>query len=213
MKKILFITIFCMAVPALCAAQDDAVAGRQERGTSAKRIVREESTSTFDLSTNLFDWGNLGTLNVDLGIAFARHFSAQVGVKYNPWQFKGQGPISQVQNQQKSASLGVRYWPWYVFSGWWISAKAQYSDYAETGVWRQAYDAGKAVGAGLSAGYTLLINKNFNIEFGAGFWGGKLLEHTLADCPDPGCMANPRESGPKNFIAINDLNISLHWVF
>lgn len=118
-----------------------------------------------------------------------------------------------VQNQQKSASLGVRYWPWYVFSGWWVCAKAQYCDYAETGIWRPEYDSGKAVGGGLSAGYTLLISKNFNIEFGAGFWGGKLLEHTLANCPDPDCMDKPRESGPKNFIALNDLNISLHWVF
>lgn len=201
MKKyhILFVLLF--AFPLCVAAQNDAVAVRHEEGAN------------FDISTNLFDWADLGTVNLDFGYAFARHFSAQVGVKFNPWSFKTQGPITLVQNQQKSASLGVRYWPWYVFSGWWVCAKAQYCDYAETGIWRPEYDSGKAVGGGLSAGYTLLISKNFNIEFGAGFWGGKLLEHTLANCPDPDCMDNPRESGPKNFIALNDLNISLHWVF
>lgn len=133
-------------------------------------------------------------------------------MKFNPWSFKTQGPITQVQNQQKSASLGVRYWLWYVFSGWWVCAKAHYCDYAETGVWRQAYDVGKAVG-GSFCGVHSVINKSFNIELGAGFWGGKLLDHKLTNCPDPYCMDEPRESGPKNFIALNDLNISLHWVF
>lgn len=210
MKKVIFLAIFVMAVPALCAAQDVAATVNHEK---ARKVVREETKSTFDISTNLFDWADFGTVNLDLGVAVSRHLSVQVGAKYNPWQFEGKGPISLKQNQQKSASVGLRYWPWYVYSGWWICAKAQYCDYAETGIWRQAYDAGKALGGGLSAGYTLMVSKHFNIELGAGLWGGRLLEHTLADCPDPDCMANPRESGPKNFIAVNDLNVSFHWVF
>lgn len=216
MKKALF-SFVLVCLPLLAGAQTSAPAGSVEpaHATAKEKAMAEGTRGSYDISTNVFDWADLATINVDFGISVSRHLSLQAGLKYNPWKFEpSKGPITLVQNQQKSASIGVRYWPWYVFSGWWVCAKAQYCDYAETGVWRQAYDMGKALGAGLSAGYTLMINKHFNVEAGIGFWGGRLLEHTLYDCPNSCFNDNvPRESGPKNFIALNDLNVSLHWVF
>jgi len=176
--------------------------------------VQRDTKRAMEISTNLFDWAALGTINLEAAISVSRHFSINVGGKYNPWEFHPKsGPISLIQNKHWMASVGARYWPWYVFSGLWIGAKLQYCDYKETGIWRQAYDQGKALGAGLSAGYTFMISKHFNVELGAGFWGGRLLEHTLYDCPNPSCMDTPRESGPKGFIAVNDINVSLHWLF
>ena len=39
-------------------------------------------------------------------------------------------------------AAGARWWPWYVFSGWWVGLKGQYSDYVKTGVWRPALEEG-----------------------------------------------------------------------
>lgn len=214
MKKFLIISLTIL-LPIWAAAQDAATrTGKQRAEQRMEQIGRTDTKRAVELSTNLFDWAYLGTINLDAGVSVARHLSVHAGLKYNPWTFKlSDGPITQMQNQQKTASLGVRWWPWYVFSGWWVAGKVQYSDYANTGVWRQAYDKGKALGAGISAGYTLMINKHFNVEFGAGFWGGGLLEHEIYDCPKPSCMEKPREGVSKAFIDINDVNISLHWVF
>ena len=212
MTRIFTLAISILLVSFSAAAQNTAAEKEHSVGDRIEKSQnRAAKNMAFDLSTNVFDWADFGTINVDFAMSVSRHITLQAGLKYNPWKFEPKkGPISLVQNQQKSASFGVRYWPWYVFSGWWICAKAQYCDYCEAGVWRQALDQGKALGAGLSAGYTVMINKRFNIEFGAGFWGGGLLEHTLYNAPGEEV---PRESGPKGFIAINDVNISLHWLF
>ena len=186
-----------------------------EKTKKVAKSTSAEDTYKFDLSTNLFDWADLGTVNVDFGYALSRHFSLQAGAKFNGWQFKPKdSEFELVENKQLSFSLGARYWPWYVFSGWWVAAKVQYADYEETGIWRQAYDIGKALGAGISAGYTMMITERFNIEAGFGFWGGKLLEHELYHCPGR-CyeLGDLRESGPKGFIALNDINISFHFLF
>lgn len=46
-----------------------------------------------------------------------------------------------------------------------------------------------------------------------GFWAGGLLEHALYNCPCEDCLKHPRQTGPKGFVALNDLNISVHWLF
>lgn len=104
----------------------------------------------------------------------------------------------------------MRWWPWYVFSGWWISGKAQYSKFSDTGLWRYALNEGTAVGLVLSAGYTLMVSKRVNLEFGIGGWGGRNLKHTLYHCPL--CM-EIRESGPRNFISIDDVSVSFMYMF
>ena len=162
------------------------------------------------VSTNLFDWANFATVNLEAGVSVHQHFSIQAGARYNPWKFKTQKLGMPLYNNQTTAYAGFRYWPWYVFSGWWIGAQAQYTDYKETGIWRHALDTGKAIGGCLSFGYTLMLHEKLNLEFGAGMWAGRRYEHLLYCCPD--CM-QVRESGPGNFVALNDISISLMYVF
>lgn len=162
------------------------------------------------LSTDSVDWANLATINMEVGIGVHQHFSMQIGAKYNPWNFKTQKLGLPLYNKQKTAYVGLRYWPRNVFSGWWVGAHARYSDYMETGIWRHALDTGKALGGGLSFGYTLALHKNFNLEFGTGLWAGRKLSHTLYCCPD--CM-KVRESGPESFVALNDISIAVVYVF
>lgn len=178
--------------------------------SSVDVAAQEKRVKTIALSTDVVDWANLGTINLEAGVGFSRHMSFTAGAKYNPWSFKTQKVGLQLYNKQTTAYVGLRYWPWYVFSGWWIGAQAQYTQYAETGIWRHALDTGAAVGGGLSLGYTLMLHEKLNLEFGAGAWAGRRYVHTLYCCPD--CM-DVRESGPSNFIALNDISVALMYVF
>ncbi|MBR4809865.1 MAG: DUF3575 domain-containing protein [Bacteroidales bacterium] len=39
------------------------------------------------VGTNVVDWVNLGTANIEAGLSIGQHFSAFVGGRYNPWSF------------------------------------------------------------------------------------------------------------------------------
>lgn len=163
----------------------------------------------FAIQTNVVQWANLGTVNVATGISLSRHFSAEAGFRYNPFTFQKSSGLT-IKNQQISAYTGIRYWPWYVFSGWWISGRGQWEKFSDTGLWRYALNEGSRAGIVLSAGYTWMINKKINIEFGIGGWGGRYIDHTLYHCPS--CM-EIRESGPGGFIALDDLSVSFVYIF
>ena len=179
--------------------------------TSSNDVMAQERRATpVSLSTDIVDWANFGTINLEAGAGLGRHLSVTAGAKYNPWSFKTQKLGLQLYNKQTTAYAGLRYWPWYVFSGWWIGAQTQYTQYAETGIWRHALDTGSAVGGGLSLGYTLMLHEKLNLEFGAGAWAGRRYKQTLYCCPE--CM-DVRESGSSNFIALNDISVALMYVF
>jgi hypothetical protein len=161
------------------------------------------------ISTDLVKWGYLGTANIDAGFSVAQHFSISTGIRCNPWEFKTPSG-DQMNDRQMTAYVGARYWPWYVFSGWWVEGKLQYSDFSRTGVWRPALEKGMSVGAGLSFGYTLMLHEHLNLEFGAGLWGGRHLKYGLYECPV--CM-RVREEGPRNFIRPDNLSVSLMYIF
>ena len=180
------------------------------RSTSFSSAAQEKSKTQFALSTDVVDWACLGTINLDAGVSVHQHFSVELGAKFNPWEFTTGGKDLPLYNHQATAYAGMRYWPWYVFSGWWIGAQAQYTQYEETGIWRPALDTGAAVGGGLSVGYTLMLNEKLNLEFGLGVWAGRRYKYTLYCCPE--CM-EVRGSGPSNFIALNDLSVAVMYVF
>ncbi len=160
------------------------------------------------LSTNALDLA-LGSANLSAGVSVSRHFSLEVGGVYNPHGFVKESGL-QVRNRHINGYAAVRYWPWYVFSGWWVSAKAQYSDFSRTGTWRIALEEGKAVGGGFSGGYTLMLSKRVNVDFGLGFWGGRKFDYHMYHCVN--CM-NIREEGQKWFIAPDKISISFMFVF
>ena len=161
------------------------------------------------VGTNIAQYVNLGTINAEVNFATSQHLSVLAGTRYNNWQFNTDNEHLVVQNRQKTAYAGCRYWPWYVFSEWWFEVKGQFSDFQSSGIWRPALNTGTAVGCGLAAGYTRMIHERLNIEFGAGFWGGYMLKHTLYQCPV--CL-DIRETGPKPFVLPDEIKISLIYV-
>ena len=65
------------------------------------------------VSTNVLGYVNLGTMNMEASWGFSRHWSANVGLRYNPFTFPGrEGIADTMQARQRTVSVGGRYWPW-----------------------------------------------------------------------------------------------------
>ena len=188
MKKFLLTGVLSLFLPMVCSAQ------------------------LWSIQTNVLDWAALGTINAEVGLSLSQHFSLVAGGRYNPWEFTTHNPEAIVRNQQKAVYLGFRYWPWYVNSGFWIAAKAQYMpSFSNTGIWRAALKEGKnGIGGALSAGYTFMLSKHFNLEAGIGGWAGVFQEYGFYSSPQKTFV---REEGRKSFIYPDQISLSLVYVF
>ena len=169
--------------------------------------VRAQS---FAVSTNIADWASLGTANIETSLSIGQRFSVLIGGRYNPWTFYSKRHETVYQDRKKTGYLGIRYWPWYVYSGWWLTFKGQYEQFFTGGFLRPILEEGTAIGAGLSGGYTIMLHKHFNLEFGIGLWGGYFTDYAKYQCPD--CI-DPISSGPRGFLRFDDLYWSLCYVF
>ena len=180
------------------------------------------SAQIWTVQTNLLDWAALGTANIELGASVSQHFSLFAGGRYNPWEFHDEVTVIDegeeiivdvpVLNQQQAVYLGVKYWPWYVNSGFWIAVKGQYMpSFTNTGIWRAALREGRnGFGGGLSAGYTFMLSKHFNLELGAGAWAGVFQEYGFYGSTK---KYDVREEGRKTFIFPDQVSLSFVYVF
>ena len=166
------------------------------------------SAQRLSVATNVLDFADFGTLNVEGDVAVARQWTLTAGAKYNPFLYKADTPEPLSARQQLYAA-GVRFWPWHVFSGWWIGGKVQYQEYNRGGIRSAVTDEGDRYGAGLSAGFTYMLHPHLNVSLGAGVWGG-FQRYTIYSCPVCGVT---EESGEKTFILPNDLALTLSYVF
>ena len=161
------------------------------------------------LSTNFVDWGFFGTANLSFEAALSQHFSLETGAKYNPWTIK-KNSTRPIKNQQMTGYVAAKYWFWYVYSGWWMSGKAKFSDYTQTGLLKSTMDEGKSLGAGLAFGYSYMLGKHFNIDLGLGLWGGRTFDYVSYHCAE--CM-KVEKSGAKWFIGPDNIEVALKYVF
>lgn len=166
------------------------------------------SAQKFTISTNIIEYANLGTLNLDASYAFARRWSVNVGARYNPFSFKNSRE-DDFHNKQQSYSVGVRFWPWHVCSGWWLGTKLRYQEYSTGGIISPITEEGDRWGAGVYAGYSYMLHRHVNIDFGVGLWGGG-AKYSSYSCPRCGVTV---DSGDKAFILPDDIMISLVYVF
>lgn len=129
----------------------------------------DEVRGPLSISTNLVCWADLATVNLALEYACSRHWSADVTYEYNGWSFKG-GSLS---DKRHGVTLGARYWPWYTYSGFWmrpfLGAESSDSRGLPLSFLNGTTDR---FGAGFSAGYSLMLSKHLNLDFGLGLWGG-----------------------------------------
>lgn len=161
----------------------------------------------FALSTNMLDYANFGTINLQASYGVARHWSVNAAVKYNPFTYN-EGADA-VQNKQLSYAAGARYWPWHIYSGWWVAGAVRYQEYNAGGLLSRETSEGDRFGGGLSAGYTHMLGPHFNLDFGLGFWTGYDVYTTYA-CQSCGRIV---EDGGKYFIKPADITLALTYIF
>ena len=168
------------------------------------------SSQELSVSTNVLGLAELGTMNMEASWGFSRHWSANLGVRYNPFTFPGrEGVADQMQARQRTVALGGRYWPWHIHSGWWLAGKAQYQEYNRGGLTEAETSEGDRIGGGLTGGYTYMLSPRFNLEVGAGVWAGYETYTTYA-CPECGRITG---SGGRTFVLPNDFLLGLVYVF
>lgn len=161
----------------------------------------------WSVGTDVVTWLNLGTINIEGSMAVAKEVTINAGMEVNPWTYRHKG--KQFQDRRQSYRIGARWWPWHIYSGWWFGAGVQYQEYNRGGILSPATEEGDAFGMAVSSGYTLMLNKNFNIEFGMGMWGGKTY-YTSYACPKCGKIT---DDGEKWFLLPNDVSVSLMFIF
>ena len=171
-------------------------------------VQGKASAQRWSIGTNLVDWFNLATLNVESSVAVAQHCSFNAGVRFNPWTFHYGDEERQYENRKRCCYTGVRYWPWHIYSGWWTGLQLQYQEYNRAGIFNCSPEEGDAWGVGFSLGYTLMVHKSFNIEFGVGAWGG-MTTYTSYSCPYCGEIL---EQGTKFFFWPNNVMVSLVYI-
>lgn len=179
------------------------------------------SAQNLSVSTNVVDWAEFATMNIEAGLPLARHLSVHAGVRVNPWQFgikAGDASYAEVMDLEKAGfflkktqvGLSLRWWPWHVFSGWWFRAKAQYSSYDRGGKFLgQERYMGDAVGGGLALGYTWMLSSSWNLELGVGGWAGMTRESVRENIVTP----TPTPYVWKPFVLPDDLVIAFVYIF
>ena len=170
---------------------------------------KAENRPDWSIGTNVVDWLNFGTMNVEASVAVARHVTVNAKYKYNPWTFNSNNRDSQLQNRQNTIKAGIRWWPWHIYSGWWFCFNAQYQEYNRGGVIKRRAEEGDAFGLDVGAGYTLMLHKNFNLEFGVSGWGG-YTAYTTYECTRCGKII---EGGNKWFLLPNEVIFGVVWIF
>lgn len=172
--------------------------------------VRAEAQKV-SISTNILNWADLATINGEFSFAVARHVSLNAMGQYNNWSFGSVENGNPFQDRVRGGATGIRYWTWNVFSGWWFGVNFRAEEYNRGGFFdRKATEEGFAFGGGLSAGYSLMLSKHWNIDFGVGAWGGGKKYKTY-ECPRCG---NVVVEGKTTFLMPSaDTQVSIVYIF
>ena len=175
----------------------------------APRIA--EAQTTWAVSTNALSWVNLGTINAEGAVSVHDHITVNAGFVANPWKMTTPTHVD-LQNRQYGLHVGAKYWPWHTFSEWWVGAKIQYKHFRQVGLLSPNLMIGDAIGAGISGGYSVMISNHFNLDFGLGLWGGRLVKYRKYK---EQYEDNTRisEQGGRNFLYLDNVMVSLVYVF
>ncbi|MBR6886736.1 MAG: DUF3575 domain-containing protein [Bacteroidales bacterium] len=166
------------------------------------------SAQRFTVGVNAADCLALGTLNLEGSAGVSRRVSIHAGVELNPWTFNAGDASAQKQARQNSWWAGARFWPWHIYSGWWAGADLRYTVYNAGGFVSRKTEEGDAVGAGLYGGYAVMLSDRWNLDLGAGVWGG-WKKYTVYACPLCGVRT---ENGEKTFV-VPDVRIAIQYIF
>ena len=154
------------------------------------------------VATNLLDYLNLGTINVEFGLNPLPKWSFYARGRYNPFTFNIYG---QKQNRVAGVALGARYWFWYTNSGWFLNSHMGGSLYNTGGIKDEYAYEGAAGSLTFGGGYSLMLNERWNLDFALGLQGGG-TSYTRYSCPKCGKV---EEKGKKIFVAPSNMLVQL----
>ena len=161
----------------------------------------------WSIGTNLLDYANFLTINAEAGVSLHQHWSLTAEGRYNPFYFQGRS--HRIQNKKLAISAGARYWPFFVYSGFYYGARLQWCRYSFGGIFSQKAREGDAFGMGLNFGYSLMLTKHLNIEFGIGLWFGGTTFKEYRSLP----CGKLTDWGTKAFISPDDIQINILYYF
>lgn len=159
------------------------------------------------ISTNVLDYADMGTLNVEASYGLSQHWSVNAGAKYNPFEF-GSGEYPRI-DKQRALYAGVRYWPWHIYSGWWVSGDLRYQEFRTGGPASATATEGDRYGSAMKGGYSYMLGPHFNLDLGLGVWGGYEV-YSVYDCPTCGRHV---ADGARYFVRASDIILSLSYIF
>ena len=161
----------------------------------------------YSIATNVLDYVNLGTLNMEASCGLARQWSLSAGIKYNPFTY-GEGNDG-FADRQRSVDAGARFWPWHIYSGWWLSGKLKWQEYNKGGFQSRQTTEGDRYGGALAAGYSFMLNTHLNLDIGLGRWGGydKYIAYECLKC------GKVIDAGDKFFVLPNDILLTISYIF
>lgn len=164
-------------------------------------------SQTFAVATNVMDYADFCTLNLEASYGFDRHWTVNAGFRYNPFSFRSANGA--MQRRQCSFSAGTRFWPWHIYSGWWLSAELRYQEYNHGGIRSPATAEGDRFGAGAGCGYAYMIAPRLNLDFGLGLWAG-YDRYTEYDCQTCGKIT---DRGDRFFVLPASVIVALTYIF
>ncbi len=127
-------------------------------------FARYSQCQSYSAGTNLIGMVT-GSLNFELSATLNRKLSLHLPLSWNPFRFSDNQKIKHAAIQP-----GLRFWSWHSYSGFFTGAQIGYIRY-NYGLNNLRYD-GKSYGISLSAGYSKMVSKRWNLDFeiGAGIF-------------------------------------------
>ena len=171
----------------------------------AQTTFREQN---FGIATNIIGYANFLTLNAEATYKVKDQISIHAGVKYNPFTFN-KGEENQMQNRSSILHIGMRYWTWHTNSGWFAGGGAEFGYFNYGGIISKETHEGWRAGVNITAGYSLMLSRHFNFEFGAGLFTGYRNSKRYA-CPRCGATLG---NDKKLYVAPNNLLAQMVYLF
>lgn len=180
----------------------------------AQHTKTDERTARWSVGVNLGDAVQFGTISANAQFAVSRHWSVEIWAKYNNWSWNNDLAQERLRQAQMSVSAGTRYWFWNAYSGWWLGARAQWQEYSKGGLVSDGKEEGDAFGAVIGAGYSLMLGRRWNLDFGLTAWGGakKFVYYESAGERCPTCGKSTDE-GVRGFFLPSEAIIAVQYVF
>lgn len=136
---------------------------------SALLIPKPVDGQNMYVATNLLDYLNLGTINAEFGLSPWPEWTLYLKGRYCPFSHNLGGRL---QNRVAGGAAGARYWFWYSHAGWFLDAHAGYSKYNTGGIFDSYAYEGDAFSIAAGGGYSLMLNRRWNLDFGLGLQAG-----------------------------------------